>query len=67
MKIQNENIILADRLRATLRSLSLASVLSHSDNRVYLVRATPSPKLRPLVATSDILKTLDEMAAAKIH
>jgi hypothetical protein len=45
----------------TLRSLSLASVLTHSDNRVYLVWATPSPKFLPAVGTSDILRTLGEI------
>ena len=30
--------------RATLRNPTDCSVLSHSFNRVYLVRATPSPK-----------------------
>ena len=39
----------------------VGSVLSHSLNRVYLVRALPSPKFLASLGTSDILKTLDEM------
>ena len=45
----------------TLRSLKLASVLSHSLNRVYLVRATPSPKFLASLGTSDIRQPLDEI------
>ena len=44
----------------TLRNPSGCSMLSHSLNRVWLVRATPSPKFLASLGTSDISKTLDE-------
>jgi hypothetical protein len=47
--------ILRDRLQATLRSLTLGSVLSHSDNSGYVVRY--SSKL-PYRATSHTRQTL---------
>ena len=37
-----------------------SSSLSGAYNRVYLVRATPSPKFLAPLGTSDILKTLGE-------
>lgn len=45
----------------TLRSPPGCSVLTHSLNRVYLVRATPSPKFLVSLGTSDILKTLGDI------
>jgi len=46
----------------TLRNPSDCSVLSHSLTRVYLVRATPSSKFLASLGTSDILKTLGDIA-----
>ena len=54
-------MITEDGLWAALRNPSDCSVLSHSLNRVYLVRAMPSPKFLASVGTSDILKTLGDM------
>ena len=45
----------------------VGSVLSHSLNRVYLVRATPSPKFLASLGTSDILETLSEMFGCLIY
>ena len=46
----------------TLRNPSRCSVLSHSLNRVYLIRATPLPKFLAPLGTPDILKPLSEIA-----
>ena len=48
-------------LRLTLANF-VGSVLSHSLNRVYLVRATPSPKFLASLGTSDMLKPLSKIA-----
>jgi hypothetical protein len=58
---KKRRLIINCGLRATLRNPSDCSVLSHSLNRVYLVRASPLPKFLPSVGTSDILKPLGEM------
>jgi hypothetical protein len=52
--------------RATLRNPLDCSVLSHSLNRVYLVRATPSPKYLASLGTSGILKPLSEIAQSPL-
>jgi len=53
--------------RATLRNPLDCSVLSHSLNRVYLVRATPSPKYLASLGTSDMLKLLSEIAQSPLR
>ena len=40
--------------------------IATSYNRVYLVRATPSPKFLAPLGTSDILGTLYEMAGIEV-
>jgi len=46
---------------------SVAQPLTGAYNRVYLVRATPSPKFLAPLGTSDILKTLYAIGRYKIY
>ena len=55
---KKRELIMNSGLQATLCNPSDCSVLSHSLNRVYLVRATPSLKFLASLGTSDILKPL---------